>query len=412
MSIGSTWAGTYDFTAARLHVPRDLAQVQEVVARSPRIRVLGSRHSFHDLADSPGDLLSLASLPLQVEVDTDSRTAVVPGGATYGEIAVELDAAGWAVPAMASLPHISVAGAVATGTHGSGVGTPSLAGTVVGVEIVGPDGEVRWVEHGEPGFDGVVVSLGALGAVTRLRLAVEPRYEVRQDVLNGVPWRTVAERFEEIGAAAHSVSVFTRWQGEATEQIWFKGRSDAAPTIDLDGTWATQNQHPILGLDAVNCTAQLGRPGPWYDRLPHFRMGFTPSNGAEIQSEYLLPRANAAAAMDALATLGPRLAPVIQVNEIRTVAADEQWLGLAHGGDAVAFHFTFDRDPDAVRDVLGHVEAALLPLGARPHWGKWFVTPRVEIEQRYPRLDDFRDLVARTDPGGKFRNGFLDTHVL
>lgn len=412
MSVGSTWAGTYTFGAGTLHSPSTIEQAQQLVAAAPRIRALGSRHSFHDLADSPGDLLTLREVPIPVTVDGEAGTAVVNGSHTYGQVAAELDAAGWALPALASLPHISIAGAVATATHGSGVTTPCLAAAVDAVELIGPDGELRWLERGDADFPGAVVALGALGVVARLRLRVEPTFAVRQDVVNGVRWSTVLPRFDEIAGAAHSVSIFTRWQPEVTDQIWFKSRTEHGPTDLFGGSLATTGQHPILGIDAVNATAQLGERGPWYDRLPHFRMGFTPSNGTEIQSEYLLPREHATAAIEALHAIADRIRPLLQVTEIRTVAADDLWLSTAYERDTVAFHFTFLREPDGVRALLPHIEQALAPFDARPHWGKWFTLDRDEVAALYPRLDDFRALVGRSDPDGKFRNAYLDRLVL
>jgi xylitol oxidase len=412
MGIGANWAGTYDFGAAALHTPASLEEAQHVVAGASRIRALGSSHSFHDLADSPGDLISLAGVPIQLEVDAEAGTALVNGSQTYGELAIELHAAGFAVPAMASLPHISVAGAVATATHGSGDTTRCLAGAVVGLELIGHDGELRRVEQGDPDFPGSVVALGALGVVTRVRLAVEPTYHVRQDVVNGVPWDTVLDRFDEITSATHSVSIFTRWAPDAVDQVWFKSRGTDGPTELFGGTLATADQHPILGLDPVNATAQRGVAGPWFDRLPHFRMGFTPSNGTEIQSEYLVPRDRAVAAIEAVRGIAEQVQPLLQVAEIRTIAADDLWLSPAYERDAVGIHFTLVRDPEAIRELLPVIEEVLLPFGARPHWGKWFTAGRDVIQAAYPRIDDFRDLAARVDPNGKFRNAYLDRLVL
>lgn len=412
MTIGTTWAGTYTFGAGELHLPASLDEARQLIAGASRVRALGSRHSFNDLADSPGDLISLREVPLPLEVDAENGTALVHGSLTYGAVAAELDAAGFAMPALASLPHISIAGAVATATHGSGNRTPNLAGVVTGVELIDADGELRWFERGEPDFPGVVVGLGALGVVTRLRLAVEPTFQVRQDVINGVRWETVTERFDEITSAAHSVSIFTRWAEDAVDQIWLKSREDVAPSELFGGTPAAENQHPILGIDAINATRQGGLLGPWYDRLPHFRMGFTPSNGTEIQSEYLLDRAHAIDAIQALRGIREQLVGLLQVCEIRTMAADDLWLSTAYERDTVAFHFTWLREPAAVLALLPVLEAALAPFDARPHWGKWFAMDRTGLERVFPRLGDFRDLAGRLDPAGTFRNDYLDRLVL
>ncbi|BFO16646.1 hypothetical protein SHKM778_30340 [Streptomyces sp. KM77-8] len=159
--------------------------------------------------------------------------------------------------------------------------------------------------------------------------------------------------------------------------------------------------HPVPGMPAVNCTEQFGVPGPWHERLPHFRAEFTPSSGAELQSEYLLPRESAVAALHALDGVRETLAPVLQTCEVRTVAADEQWLSPSYGRDTVALHFTWTEDTGAVLPVVRRLEEALAPFDPRPHWGKVFTTPAAALRDRYPRLDDFRSAVAGLDPGAR-----------
>ena len=216
-------------------------------------------------------------------------------------------------------------------------------------------------------------------------------------------------------AAGDSVSVFTRW-GEAVDQVWVKSRVTADPEQlhdDLFGAAAaTVDRHPIIELDPVNCTLQLGVAGPWWDRLPHFRMGFTPSSGAELQSEYQIPRHHAAAAIGAVHALAELVRPLLQVSELRTVAADRLWMSPQYGQDTVAIHFTWHPDPVGVQRVLVELEAALAPFGARPHWGKVFVADATTITPLYERLPDFRRLVDQLDPRGAFRNPWLTNHVL
>jgi xylitol oxidase len=335
----------------------------------------------------------------------------VQGGVRYGDLAGDLDAAGVGLHNLASLPHISVAGAVGTGTHGSGERLGSLATAVAALELVTSDGEIVRVARGDADFEGMVVHVGALGAITRVTLDVQPAYEVRQRVFEGLEWDALLEHFDAIMAAGDSVSVFTRLD-ERVDQVWVKSRATDAPEEvrpDLFGAVAaTQERHPILSIDPVNCTRQLGVPGPWWDRLPHFRMGFTPSNGDEIQTEFLLPRANAVAAIEAVRELGDAIRPVLQVSELRTIAADELWLSPAQGRDSVAVHFTWVPDEAAVRAVLPDVEAALAPLDARPHWGKVFVAEADAVAPLYERLPDFLALAERLDPRGAFRNAWTE----
>ncbi len=408
------WAGNYTYRAERVHRPSTLEQLREIVAGAPRVRVLGSRHSFSDIADST-ELVTLAGLPVDVVVERAAGTVSFGAGITYGDLAVVLGAEGLALHNMASLPHISVAGAVATATHGSGDVSGNLATAVAGMELVTSGGEMVSASRGDADFDGLVVGLGALGAVTRLTLDVEPAYEVRQRVFEGLTWDALCGHFDQISTSGDSVSVFTRWR-PTVDQVWVKSRVTDAPEQvrgDLFGAAAaTVGRHPILGLDPVNCTPQLGRPGPWSDRLSHFRLGFTPSSGEELQSEFLVPREHAVATIQAMRALGDRIRPVLQVCEIRTVAADRLWMSPEYGRDTVAIHFTWTPEPNAVAGVLADVEAVLAAFQARPHWGKLFLADAATLGPLYERLPDFVGLIERLDPRGAFCNPWLKARVL
>jgi alditol oxidase len=408
------WAGTHTYRAARIHRPSTVQEVRELVAAAPRVRVLGSRHSFSDIADSD-ELIALDGLPADVIVDRGAQTVSCGAAVRYGELVEALRAEGLALHNLASLPHISVGGAIATATHGSGDGNGNLATAVAALELVTSDGELISAARGDPDFDGLVVGLGALGAVTRVTLDVEPAYEVRQRVFEGLSWDALLEGFDAIAASGYSVSVFTSW-GDEVEQVWVKSRVDDRPEEVRDELFgalaATVDRHPIIGLDPVNCTPQLGVAGPWADRLPHFRMGFTPSNGEEIQSELFVARRHAAGAIEAVRGLADVVRPVLQVSEIRTMAADRLWMSPQYGQDTVAVHFTWTREPEAVLRALAEVEAALREFGARPHWGKVFVAEAAEIAPLYERHGDFVALVDRVDPRGAFRNRWLEERVL
>ncbi|MGA8338846.1 MAG: D-arabinono-1,4-lactone oxidase [Solirubrobacteraceae bacterium] len=412
----TNWAGSHTYRARVIHAPATREQVQEIVAAAPHIRVLGSRHSFTDIADST-ELVTLEHLPPEVVVDRAAMTVTCSGGLRYGDLAIELARERLALANLASLPHIAVAGAVSTATHGSGDRNGNLATAVAALEIVTSDGTAVLAARGDPDFDGLVVGLGAVGALTRVTLDVEPDYQVRQRVFEGLEWSDLFEHFGAITSSGYSVSVFTRW-GETVDQVWIKTRADSAglasvPDAGLFGAVAsTQQRHPILGLDPVNCTPQLGVPGPWADRLPHFRMGFTPSAGEELQSEYIVHRSDAVAAIEAVRGVAAAVRPVLQVSEIRTIAADALWMSPQYGRDTVALHFTWSPEPAAVRRALAEVERVLAPFGARPHWGKLFLAGAGEIAALYERHGDFVALLDRIDPRGEFRNAWLRRHVL
>ncbi|ONK10224.1 FAD-binding protein [Streptomyces sp. MP131-18] len=407
------WAGNITYGAARVHRPASLDELRRIVSAASQVRTLGTGHSFNLIADTPGDLVRADGLPRRAEIDRERGTVTVSAGLRYAEVAEELHAEGFALANLASLPHITVAGSVATGTHGSGDGRQGLASAVAGLELVGPEGDlVTLSRNADPDrFPGAVVSLGALGVVTALTLDIEPAFEVAQWVHVDVPLDALADRFDEITGAAYSVSTFTDWHsGRGT--VWLKRRTDRQGGGDEAADWlggrpATAPWHPIPGMPAEFCTRQLGEPGPWHERLPHFRPEFTPSRGEELQSELFLPRAAAPAAFAALRGLGAELAPVLQVSEVRTVARDELWLSPAQGRDTVAVHFTWLKDTEAVLPVVAAVEERLLPLGARPHWGKVTAAAPADVAARFPRLPDFRRLVLDHDPAGRFRNDFV-----
>jgi xylitol oxidase len=399
------WAGNIAYAARTVHTPASVGELQAVVRASDKVRALGSRHSFNRIADTDGDLISMRKLNRVVRLDATARTVTVEGGITYGELCPWLHAQGFALHNLASLPHISVVGAVTTATHGSGNGNRNLAGAVAGLEIVTASGEVVSLRRGDADFDGAVVGLGALGVVSSITLDIEPAFEVRQDVFVDLPLAALVENFEAISSSAYSVSGFTTWRGDSVDMVWLKNRAGALPPRELFGARpADRPIHPIASIDPTPCTPQMGVPGPWYDRLPHFRMEFTPSVGAELQSEYFVPRTGAAAALTALHKVQDQFAGPLMVSEIRTQAADELWLSMNYRRPSVSFHFTWHPDWDAVRKVLPVIETALAPFGVRPHWGKLFTMAPADIQSRYPRLGDFRDLVRRYDPKGKFTN--------
>jgi xylitol oxidase len=408
----TNWAGNITYSARELHRPHSLDKVAELVADSTRVRVLGSGHSFNEIAEPgpEGVLLSIAGLPPVIDVDTTARTVRVSGGVRYAELARVVHAHGLALPNMASLPHISVAGSVATGTHGSGVGNGPLSSSVREVELVTADGSVLTIGRDDPRFGGAVTSLGALGVVTALTLDLVPSFDVEQYVFTELPLAGLdSAAFETVMSTAYSVSLFTDWGAPGFRQVWVKRRTDQ-PLADFP--WAapaTEKMHPVPGMPAVNCTEQSGVPGPWHDRLPHFRADFTPSSGAELQSEYLLPRAHAVEALHAVDGIRETVAGVLQICEVRAVAADDQWLSPSYGRDTVALHFTWIEDTAAVLPAVRRLEEALDAFDARPHWGKVFTMPADVLRGRWPRLGDFRKLAHELDPEGKFANAFVRT---
>ncbi|MDQ0730142.1 D-arabinono-1,4-lactone oxidase [Arthrobacter sp. B1I2] len=405
------WAGNLEYSSADVRRPESVAELADIVAGSPRIKALGSRHSFNRVGDTDGVHVLLDALPQRVELDAARGTVRVSGGVSYGALCRTLEESGVAIHNLASLPHISVAGAVQTGTHGSGVDNPSLAGAVESIDVVRASGEqVTLTRADGDEFFASVVGIGALGIVTGLELAVRPSFRMRQRVLEDLPWDNALAEFSAIVSSAYSVSLFTDYAGESINQVWLKALDEEQPLPNLFGaTAALRPRHPLPDMSAENCTAQMDEPGLWLDRLPHFRHEFTPSNGDELQSEFILPLEHAPAALQAVRGLAEHLAPLLFVSEIRTGAADEFWLSPFYRQQSVALHFTWKPLQPEVEAVLPVLEDALRPFGARPHWGKLFTPDGHDWEKLYPRFADFRSFAAAHDPEGKFRNGLLDS---
>jgi xylitol oxidase len=404
------WSGTYAFTARELVAARTVDEVRRAVAAGGRVRAVGTRHSFHDLADNGATLVTLAGLGPGPVLDEAARTVTVSAGASYGALATWLQERGWALGNMGSLPHISVAGAIATGTHGSGTRNQVLSAAAAGLDYVDARGEVRHASRGDAGFAGLAVGLGAFGIVTGVTLDVQPGYLVRQDAYLDLPWDRVLASLEAIMSAAYSVSLFTDWSGDTLASAWVKRRlTQAGDAVSEEFFGARRATGPVTLIDAPqdNLTP-LGVAGPWSQGLPHFRIDSTPSNGDEIQSEYFIARRDGPAALAAVRRLAPQITPLLHVSEIRAVAADQLWLSGAYDRDTLAIHFTWRNAPDLVDAAVPLVEAALEPFGARPHWGKVSHVAPARLKQVYPRLGDARALFERLDPQGRFSNHRLE----
>ena len=411
MSIGATWAGTHTFTAPHLIEATSIEQVQHAVATiDGPVRALGTRHSFNDLADTSGTLITVTGIPSDPVLDEAGRTVTVGAGTRYGELAVWLEARGWALHNMGSLPHISIGGAVATGTHGSGLTNGSLSDAVAGLEYVNAAGNLVTMRRGDPGFEGLVVGLGAYGITVRVAVDIQPTYLIRQDVYRDLPWTTVLHDLRGVMSSGYSVSLFTMWVEETIQQVWRKTRIDTGeePLGDwLGARFETPAEAGLVDVPPTNLTDKEGVPGPWLERLPHFRLDSTPSNGDEIQTEYFVALDDGAAALQAVRALGTDIAPHLLITELRTIATDSLWLSGAYGRDTLAIHFTWRNSPAAVASLTPRIEAALAPFGARPHWGKVNTMTADAVAQVTPRLADARQQFDRLDPAGRFANDHL-----
>jgi alditol oxidase len=409
------WAGNIEYSTDRVQTSTSLAQVQDYVKTQPKLKVLGTRHCFNNIADSKDGFLSLKPMDEVISLDPAKRTVTVAGGITYGQLCPYLDGKGFALHNLASLPHISVAGACSTATHGSGQRNGNLATAASGLEVATADGTIVNLSRERDGetFNGAVVGLGALGVITRVILDIQPRFMMRQYVYEDLPLRELKEHFDAIESSGYSVSLFTDWQKQRINAVWIKSRIEEGQEFHASPEFygaklATRNLHPITALSAENCTEQMGVPGPWYERLPHFRMGFTPSAGKELQSEYFVPRQQAVEAILAVEKLHDQVSPSLLITEIRTIAADHLWMSPCYEQDCVTIHFTWKPDWPAVSKLLPVIERELAPFNARPHWGKLFTTSPAELKSIYKKMPEFVELSRRYDPQGKFRNEYLN----
>jgi len=412
------WAGNLEYSTDRLYTATSLEQVRSYVKKENKLKVLGTRHCFNNIADSKDSFLSLKPMNEVIVIDPAARTVKVGAGITYGQLCPYLDSKGFALHNLASLPHISVAGACTTATHGSGEKNGNLATAASGLEIVSASGEVLKLSREQDGetFHGAVVGLGALGVITTVTLDIQPTFMMRQYVYENLPLSELKDHFDAIESSAYSVSLFTDWQKKRINEVWIKSRVEPEVTFDATPEFfgakrATRNLHPIAELSAENCTEQMGVPGLWYERLPHFRMGFTPSAGKELQSEYFVPRQHAIEAILAIERLRDQVSPHLLISEIRAIAADKLWMSPCYEQSSVTIHFTWKQDWAAVSKLLPVLEKELAPFQARPHWGKLFMTSSTVLRGAYKRMPEFIELSRKYDPEGKFRNEFLNKNI-
>ena len=413
----TNWAGNYTYSTNNLDEASTVDNVVHLVRSHSHLKPLGARHSFNGIADSTVDQISLKHLD-QIELDAKAKTVTVGAGVTYGQLAPYIDNRGFAVHNLASLPHISVVGACATATHGSGNNNGNLSTAVRAMEIVTANGEVVIFSRERLGdkFQGTVVGLGALGVITKITLNVQPRFQMTQMVYEDLPFSQLEHHLNEVFASGYSVSIFTDWQNQRATQVWIKRRVEEDVHTDSKETFygakpATRNLHPLAGHSAENCTEQMGVPGPWYERLPHFRMNYTPSSGAELQSEYFVPRDKGYAAILAVEQLRDHITPHLFITEFRTIAADDLWISPCYQRPSMTLHFTWKPQWPEVKRVLPLIEEKLAPFGVRPHWAKLFTMPSARLRSQYAKMPAYREIIDQYDPGRKFRNEFIDRNI-
>ena len=396
------WARNITYSAPVQH-PDTVERLQEAVAGARHAHALGTRHSFSTCADTDGLLVALDRIAPDLQVDEETGTATVGAAIRLGDLGRLLAEHGRAIANLPSLPHISLGGAVATATHGSGDGLGMLATFVRAIEVVGPAGILRRFDGAD--LAGAVMAYGALGDRDedhrrhRARLLGASGL-VRRDAVaepGGPPRRRLRRRV--LGQRLHAVD-----RGRPGALV--KSTDGVGHPGELFGAAPTPRDPAEIAADTKH--TPIGDLGPSWDRLPHFRLAAVPSVGEELQSEYFVPRDAAQAALAALRELGEDLDAALHVSELRTVAADDLWLSPAAGADVLAIGFTWRDAPELVLPLLPRIEERLLPLGARPHLAKLFHADAAALRDRSPGWDDFARLRDRVDPDRVFGNPFLE----
>ncbi len=408
------WARNLEFSAGEFLEINSISQLQEVINNSDKVKVLGTGHSFSPIADTSGSLISIKKLDPEIHIDSKMQTVSVSAGTSYAQLARYLEANGWALENLASLGEITVAGAIMTGTHGSGSSNTVLSNAVVEIEMILASGEKLLLnQQNLEEFNGFIVSFGALAVFTRLKLKIVKSFSIKQIVYENITSKSVSEYFDEIFDNAYSVSYFNSWAKNSTGQIWMKFLSDkdtsTLPKNAFGGNLAVANQHPVKVNDPSTCTEQMGAPGKWLYRLPHFKLDSSPASGDEVQTEYLVDRKYVKEYIEELSLIGDEIADKVYATEIRTIKADNLWLSGAYERPTVGFHFTWKKSAD-IETFLPKIEQILGQNGGRPHWGKLFSTNKNQLITRYPKFSNFQQLLKKYDPDGKFRNQFIDRY--
>jgi len=400
------WSKNVDFNDRAFLQPESLAELQELARSNGKIRARGTAHCFNEIANTSSYAINLAKMPRVIEVNAENKSVKVSSGLTYGELAPVLHNQGWALNNLASLPHISIAGSISTGTHGSGIKNQNLSNQVLSLDIVTAEGELRHIDRANPAFNALVVGLGLGGIAYQYELKIETTFTIRQVVYPEIPLDVLQRNFDQIMGTAYSVSYFTDWSSAQVGNLWCKFRDNEVIPESVGGSAkADKKYHPIPSVDPVACTDQLGESGHWHQRLSHFKLEFTPSVGEEIQTEFFIDRKDAAAAIEAISKLGEEITPLLWITELRTIAADDLWLSGAYQRDTLGIHFTWKKDL-AIYPVIEKVEAALRPFNYRPHWGKVFTADAKYLSTVYPKMSEFKALTEALDPKSKFENLF------
>lgn len=404
----ANWGGNLAFEQAEVVKPKTISELAEMV-RVNKVRPVGTLHSFSPIAKGEGLLMSTANLAIKPELDSDRSVVRFGAAMRFGELALFLEQNGFALRNMGSLPHISVAGAAATGTHGSGDKNQILSSSLTSFSYLNHEGELIKVEKQDPLFEAFRLGLGAYGIWVEAELSIVPSFQIRQDIFLEIPWSYFLEDPSRLTSAGYSVSLFGKWGTSTISQTWVKSEvEDPRAGVPIAAIAPEQNSKRELA-DGVgdNLTEQGGKPGPWLHRLPHFRLDASPSAGNEIQTEYFFTRDKIAHAIEAVHSVAGKINPVLIISEIRSIAQDDAWLSPMRRGDSIALHFTWKNEPELVDIAVQELEKVLAPMEPIPHWGKVHHFTQSDLERAHPMLSKAREQFENADPSGKFSSDYL-----
>mmetsp|Transcript_13532 Transcript_13532/g.26655 ORF Transcript_13532/g.26655 Transcript_13532/m.26655 type:complete len:480 (-) Transcript_13532:5-1444(-) len=434
----TNWCQNVDFKHKRFVTPEDLTELQATVAAAPQVRVLGSGHSFSAVCSSEHTLLSMAYMRKVLEVDfvSDNETVVfMEGGATLGDVVRHLAPRGMALKNIPSLPHVTIAGALATSTHGSGL-HPSAPGSIASmctqIDFVTHDGEVcsyRRAEDAE--FAASVVHLGALGVVAKIGLDVVPAYNVDQRVYQSIELDRMLPQFEALARSVDSLTVGINF-GQQVGLTWLRYFDGGITPPASDMTLGGEPRHEPIPFYESHQGVTPTCKGPWHDVPSFFMEGMQELNmpNTAMQTEYFVPLSLASSALQAIREVAacwegwPTSESWTDLNssvpvfhcEVRAIAQDGL-RGLAPFGDreSCSIHFTWGNwdHKERIVEMVKEVEAVLRQYQARPHFGKFNLMSSEEVASVYPkdRIEEFKELCVKHDPVSKFRNQLVQEQI-
>ena len=300
----ANWSGNLQFTAEERVYPESVEELQDIVKNAAgQVKVVGTRHCFNDIADTPGTQVSLAKFT-KISVDEEALTATFGAGVTYTMLLGALHSWDMALPNLPSLPHLNVVGSVMTGTHGGGIGTQAVAAWVVGMRLVDPNGDIQVLTREDTeDFEHYLHSFGALGIITEMTMTVEPDYAVAKCIYEGLSWEFLRDQatYNEIVKSHDFVSFFTDWKAPRMTSVWlgkrvamddadapeFGASAEAVCAPTFHGATLVERIHPVPGRDSDPCVSS--GIGTWRDKIYHFLPGKPPSSGGdEIQTEFFV----------------------------------------------------------------------------------------------------------------------------